>query len=58
MIVSDEAKFFSTGAMLGGFFSSLFCFFFPSLTLIIMFFYGVLAATSLYKLKDELKNLI
>lgn len=53
MILSDEARFFSTGATLGGFIGAFFCFLFPSITLFVMLFYGVLAGVSLYKLKDD-----
>lgn len=53
MMLSDEARFFSAGATTGGFIAALMCFVFPSITLYVMLFYGVLAGTSLYKLKDE-----
>tara|TARA_R100001591_G_scaffold118532_2_gene141951 strand:- start:107 stop:283 length:177 start_codon:yes stop_codon:yes gene_type:complete len=58
MILNDNARFFSAGAMTGSVFASLFCVLFPSISLYILVFYIVLAGSSLYKMKDEFHKLI
>lgn len=58
MIATDYTRFFSAGAMTGGFVASLLCFVFPSISIYVMLFYFGLALGSLYKLKDELHKLL